>query len=135
MMVPLPLATPAEEVERREPPDKPLQPYLFNDGPRPDDEALLVEGAEQASRLPDASPTEELANADVPDYEPSDVEAQPASASALPPVAAAPAQASAEDSGQGGLKRDSAGASASAAVPQAQEPHGAQEGPAVRGAH
>ncbi|CAE7197770.1 unnamed protein product [Symbiodinium sp. CCMP2592] len=47
MMVPIPLATPAEEVERLEPPG---EPWLFSDGPRPDDEALLVEGAEQASR-------------------------------------------------------------------------------------
>ena len=59
-------------MERLEPPEEPLQPYLSNDGPRADDEALLVEGAEQASRLPDASPTEELANGDVPDYEPSE---------------------------------------------------------------
>ncbi|CAE7208532.1 unnamed protein product [Symbiodinium sp. CCMP2592] len=81
MMVPIPLATPAEEVERLEPPG---EPWLFSDGPRPDDEALLVEGAEQASRLPDASPTEELANAAIPDYEPSDVEAAPSAASALP---------------------------------------------------
>ncbi|CAE6971006.1 RE2 [Symbiodinium sp. CCMP2592] len=58
MMVPIPLATPAEEVERLEPPG---EPWLFHD-----DEALPVEGAEQASRLPDASPTEELANADIP---------------------------------------------------------------------
>ncbi|CAE7832741.1 unnamed protein product [Symbiodinium sp. CCMP2592] len=99
MMVPIPLATPAEEVERLEPPG---EPWLFHDGPRPDDEALLVEGAEQASRLPDASPTEELANADVPDYEPSDVEATPSAASALPPQAASPAQAANDGSGEGG---------------------------------
>ncbi|CAE7837865.1 unnamed protein product [Symbiodinium sp. CCMP2592] len=68
MMVPIPLAMPAEEVERLEPPG---ERWLFSDGPRPDDEALLVEGAEQASRLPDASHSEELANADIPDYEPS----------------------------------------------------------------
>ncbi|CAE7681372.1 unnamed protein product [Symbiodinium sp. CCMP2592] len=86
IMVPIPLATPAQEVERLEPPG---EPWLFNDEPRPDDEALLVEGAEQASRLPDASPTEELANADIPDYD-----------------------------REGGQKRDSAGSSASAAAAQ-----------------
>ncbi|CAE7237800.1 true, partial [Symbiodinium sp. CCMP2592] len=101
------------EVERLEPPG---EPWLFNDEPRPDDEALLVEGAEQASRLPDASPTEELANADIPDYEPSDVEAAPAAASALPQQAASPAPAANDGSGEGG--RDSAGSSASAAAAQ-----------------
>ncbi|CAE7832753.1 RE2 [Symbiodinium sp. CCMP2592] len=115
MMVPIPLATPAEEVERLEPPG---EPWLFHDGPRSDDEALLVAGAEQTSRLPDASPTEELANADVPDYEPSDVEAEPAAASALPQQAASPAQAANDGSGEGGQKRDSAGSSASAAAAQ-----------------
>ncbi|CAE7248031.1 unnamed protein product [Symbiodinium sp. CCMP2592] len=92
MMVPIPLATPAEEVERLEPPG--------------------------ASRLPDASPTEELANADVPDYEPSDVEAAPSAASALPQQAASPAPAANDGSGEGGQKRDSAGSSASAAAAQ-----------------
>ncbi|CAE7273855.1 unnamed protein product [Symbiodinium sp. CCMP2592] len=115
MMVPIPLATPAEEVERREPPG---ERWLFHDGPRPDDEALLVEGAEQASRLPDASPTQDLANADIPDYEPSDVEAAPAAASAPPPQAASPAPAANDGSGEGGQKRDSAGSSASAAAAQ-----------------
>ncbi|CAE7833776.1 unnamed protein product [Symbiodinium sp. CCMP2592] len=86
--------------------------------PRPDDEALLVEGAEQASRLPDASPTEELANAEIPDYEPSDVEAAPSAASALPQQAASPAPAANDGSGEGGQKRDSAGSSASAAAAQ-----------------
>ncbi|CAE7522738.1 unnamed protein product [Symbiodinium sp. CCMP2592] len=115
MMVPIPLATPAEETERLEPPG---EPWLFSDGPRPDDEALLVEGAEQASRLPDASPTEELANAEIPDYEPSDVEAGPSAASALPQQAANPAPAANDGSGEGGQKRDSAGSSASAAAAQ-----------------
>ncbi|CAE7226937.1 unnamed protein product [Symbiodinium sp. CCMP2592] len=115
MMVPIPLATPAEETERLEPPG---EPWLFSDGPRPDDEALLVEGAEQASRLPDASPTEELANAEIPDYEPSDVEAGPSAASALPQQAASPAPAANDGSGEGGQKRDSAGSSASAAAAQ-----------------
>ncbi|CAE7721094.1 unnamed protein product [Symbiodinium sp. CCMP2592] len=115
MMVPIPLATPAEETERLEPPG---EPWLFSDGPRPDDEALLVEGAEQASRLPDASPTEELANAEIPEYEPSDVEAAPSAASALPQQAASPAPAANDGSGEGGQKRDSAGSSASAAAAQ-----------------
>ncbi|CAE7412283.1 unnamed protein product, partial [Symbiodinium sp. CCMP2592] len=97
------LGTPDLETERLEPPG---EPWLFNDEPRPDDEAILVEGAEQASRLPDASPTE--ANADVPDYEPSDVEAGPSAASALPQQAASPAQAANDGSGEGGQKRDSA---------------------------
>ncbi|CAE7509096.1 unnamed protein product [Symbiodinium sp. CCMP2592] len=104
MMVPIPLATPAEEVERLEPPG---EPWLFSDGPRPDDEALLVEGAEQASRLPDASPTE-LANVEIPDYRRRrgrTFRSKHAAATSGKPR-------------EGGQKRDPAGSSASAAAAQ-----------------
>ena len=117
MMVPVPLATASEELVRREPSG---EPWLFEDGPRPDDEALLmVAGPQQASRLPHARLTE-LANADLSaDYVPSDAETQPAAASAPPP-----ARASAKGPGEGGQKRDSAGGSATGC----KEPGGTQEG-------
>ncbi|CAE7562226.1 unnamed protein product [Symbiodinium sp. CCMP2592] len=88
------LGIPDLETERLEPPG---EPWLFSDGPRPDDE---------------------LANAEIPDYEPSDVEAGPSAASALPQQAASPAPAANDGSGEGGQKRDSAGSSASAAAAQ-----------------
>ncbi|CAE7394224.1 RE2 [Symbiodinium sp. CCMP2592] len=78
MMVPIPLATPAEEVERLEPPG---EPWLFSDGPRPDDEALLV-GGRAGQQAPGRQPYRGAGNADIPDYEPSDVEAAPSAASA-----------------------------------------------------
>ncbi|CAE7772847.1 unnamed protein product [Symbiodinium sp. CCMP2592] len=49
---------------------------------------------------------------------PSDVEAGPSAASALPQQAASPAPAANDGSGEGGQKRDSAGSSASAAAAQ-----------------
>ena len=64
----------------------------------------LAEQRQQSAASSLAKPVEEVerpephrraSQADVPDFEPSDVEAQPASASTLPPVVAAPAQASA----------------------------------------
>ncbi|OLP98187.1 hypothetical protein AK812_SmicGene19396 [Symbiodinium microadriaticum] len=75
-----------KELVRREPPG---EPSLFEDGPRPDDEALLmVARPQQASRLPHASLIE-LANADLSaDYAPSDAETQLAAASAPPPALA-----------------------------------------------